>query len=77
MPLSPLLTLKLREAAAGAWEAAIEEALEKTVVKKLTALQLREAEKRVCNEGMHRGSARGKKGWGDTAATAKNDGLLS
>ena len=75
MPLSLLLTLKLWEVAAGAQEAATEEALEKPVVKQSTAKQIREAEKGACIEGRQRGNARGSEGWGDTTASAKNVGL--
>ncbi len=45
LSFSLMLTLKLWEVAAGAWEAATEEALEKPVVKQPTAKQIREAEK--------------------------------
>ncbi len=63
------------EVAAGAREAATEEALEKPAVKQPTAKQIREAEKGACSEGRQRGNARGSEGWEDTTATAKNVGL--
>ncbi len=72
-----MLTLNLWEVATGARKAATEETLEKPVVKKQTAKQIREAEMRTCTEGRQRGNARGSEGWGDTIATAKNVGLWS
>ena len=75
MPLFLLLTLKLY--AAGAREAATKEVLVKPAVKKPTSLQIREAEKSAVTEGMQRGNARGIKGWGNTIATAKNEGFGS
>ncbi len=77
LSLSLLLTLNLWEVAAEAREAATEEGLEKTVVKKPTANQIREAEKCASNEGRQLGNARDCDGWGDTTATAKNDRLWS
>ena len=48
-----------------------------TRLKKPTAKQIREAEKRTGSERRQRGNARGSEGWGDTTATAKNVGLWS
>ncbi len=45
-------------------------------MKKPTAEQIREADKRTGSEGRQRGNARGSEGCGDTIATAKTDGLL-
>ena len=67
-----LLTLKLWEVAAGARDAATEEAPEKSAVKTPTAKQIREAEKRARSEGRQQGNGRSSEGWGDTSAIAKN-----